>query len=312
MGYDLERSVNDAPVFNSENHVIADRETRYVPGSHLRAALWQGAVHGLGASTIWVWERSFDPKSDTYGSIMHRPACAEAAGLVNCDLNRASEEMTAIQQAPAKALVLQSVTASVWDKGAYGDSMDKAYTALSFTGLKPGFVTERQLEEGIVPDAPLIFVPNIRHLSDAAFAGLKRYRGKIVYVGKDLLSFDDYGRPRTETLPSDTIDYRYGPTQWKDLWAAILSRLPDWGAKPEVGLADDQGAAIWGVDWKTADTEKGILVNLCNLRQTPEKVRLVLDGKTPGATDVLTGETVTGLFTLQPLEVKLLRLSKER
>ncbi|MGA2662059.1 MAG: beta-galactosidase, partial [Verrucomicrobiota bacterium] len=73
MGHDLQRSVLDAPVFNTENHLIEDRDTRYVPAAHVRAALWQAAVHGQSATAIWVWERTFDPKSDFAGSIMHRP-----------------------------------------------------------------------------------------------------------------------------------------------------------------------------------------------------------------------------------------------
>ena len=102
LGHDLQRSVLDAPVFNTENHLIEDRDTRYVPASHVRAGLWQAAVHGQSATAIWVWERTFDPKSDFVGSIMHRPACAEAVGIVNHDLNRAAFEVTALQQAPAQ------------------------------------------------------------------------------------------------------------------------------------------------------------------------------------------------------------------
>ena len=47
-----------------ENHIIHDRDTRYVPARHIRAALWQEAIHGQCASAIWVWERSWDPASD--------------------------------------------------------------------------------------------------------------------------------------------------------------------------------------------------------------------------------------------------------
>ena len=90
LGYTLQRSVLDAPVFNTENHVIVDRETRYIPANQVRSSLWQGAVYGQSATTIWVWERTFDRRSDFWGSIMHRPACAEAVGRVNCDLNRAA------------------------------------------------------------------------------------------------------------------------------------------------------------------------------------------------------------------------------
>ena len=154
MGHDLQRSVLDAPVFNTENHVIEDRETRTVPAEHVRAALWQAAVHGQSATTVWVWERSFDSRSDFAGSILERPACAEAVGLVNCDLNRAAEEVTSLQQARFQVLLLQSTSALVWDVGRHTDCRNKLYTALTFAGLKAGFITERQLEAGRVPVAP--------------------------------------------------------------------------------------------------------------------------------------------------------------
>jgi protein tyrosine phosphatase (PTP) superfamily phosphohydrolase (DUF442 family) len=155
-----------------------------IPASHVRAALWQAAVHGQSATTVWVWERSFDPKSDTAGSIMHRPACAEAVGIVNCDLNRAADEVTAPQQAPPQLLILQSTTASVWDRDRYSNCLDKFYTAISFTGLKIGFVMERQLESGQVAHAPLLFVPDIVHLSNALPPGhlAVRIQGQIWVV----------------------------------------------------------------------------------------------------------------------------------
>ena len=126
LAYDLQRSVLDAPVFNTENHIILDRETRYVPASHIRSALWQEAIHGQCASAIWVWERSLDPKSDLAGNIMNRPACTEAVGLVNCDLNRAALEVTALQRARPQVLLLQSCTAAVWDAARNDDCHGQA------------------------------------------------------------------------------------------------------------------------------------------------------------------------------------------
>jgi hypothetical protein len=51
MAYDLQRSTGDMPIFNTENHIIPDRETREVPPEHVRSALWQEAIHGQGATT---------------------------------------------------------------------------------------------------------------------------------------------------------------------------------------------------------------------------------------------------------------------
>ncbi|MCL5099193.1 MAG: beta-galactosidase [Candidatus Omnitrophica bacterium] len=311
MGHDLQRSVLDAPVFNTENHIIIDRETRYVPPEHIRAALWQAAVHGQSATTIWVWERTFDPKSDVAGSIMHRPACAEAVGIANYDMNRAALELTAIQQAKPQVLLLQSVTASVWDAGRYDDCLGKLYTALSFTGLKIGFVTERQLESDLVPETPILMVPDVTHLSNAAFESMKKYRGRIVLVGgADLLSRDDYGKPRADRLKADRIPYQFGPTKWEDLWNVLLKNLPAWGVNPAVELRSPDGSPLWGVEWRSSQTPKGTVVNLCNYRQTPVTFELFRGDKAVRATDCLSGELLPRNLSLKPLEIRLVCLAK--
>jgi hypothetical protein len=74
--YDFMGDVKDAPIFNSEDHIIGDRSKLYSDkenawlAAFVGADMWQGAIHGRDASTIWVWERSFDP---TVTSTEHPP-----------------------------------------------------------------------------------------------------------------------------------------------------------------------------------------------------------------------------------------------
>lgn len=308
MGHDLQRSTLDAPVFNTENHVIADRDPRYVPPSHIRSALWQAAVRGQSATTIWVWERTSDMKSDLACSIMLRPACTAAACLVNHDLNRAALEMTALQQAKPQALLLQSTSALAWEGQAYDNCQQKLYTALSFTGLKLGFATERQLEEGIVPEAPVLFVPNVHHFSDAALAGLKKFQGRIVFVGDEKqLDHDDYGRTRDPQAQAEWLACTL-QTQPRELSKQINARLAGWNAASAIAVQDENQQAAWGVEWRTADTPQGTVVNLCNYLKKPVGITLTRDKQAVVANDVLSGERVSGPLTLAPLEVRLLRL----
>ena len=309
MGHDLQRSVLDAPVFNSENHIITDRDTRRVPPSHIRAALWQAAVHGQSATTVWVWERTYDPKSDIAASIMHRPACAGAVGRVNCDLNRAAFEMTALQQARPNLLLLHSSTALAWDAGSYGDCLSKLYTAVSFTGLKLGFISERQLESGIVPNAPVLLIPGAVHFSNAAMESLRKFKGRLVFVGgDDLLTRDEYGRPRNMDLHGDRIPFRYTATSARELHTQILAKLSGWNLHPQVMLQGPDQKVVWGVEWRTAETPEGLVVNVCNYRKEPVTVSLAQAGKNAVARDVLTGQRIDSPLPLLPLEVRLLRL----
>jgi hypothetical protein len=308
LSHDLQRSVLDAPVFNTENHLITDRDTRPVPPAHLRAALWQEAVHGQSATAIWVWERTFDPKSDFAGSILHRPAGAEAVGQTSLDLNRAALEVTALQQASPQVLLLQSVTASVWDAGGYVEGLDKLYTALSFTGLKLGFITERQLESGLLPSAPVVFVPRVTHFSKAALATLRKYSGRVVFVGgENLLSRDEYDRPVSPALKGEPLPMPAGPLSARGIRGQILAQMPTWNLRPAVQVRDASGQPAWGVEWRSADTRQGLVINLCNYLKEPQTVTLLRGGTTMTAQDVLTGQRVAGTVTLAPLEVRLVR-----
>jgi len=147
MAYDFQRSMADKPVFNSENHLIPDRDTDYVPPDYIRNVYWQGAVHGQSATTTWVWERTYSPTSDFAGSIMHRPACVEAMGQTGLDLMRLAPEVTALQRLEPPVALLWSLASVVYDQG-HLSVLRQAYEALNFCGVKLGFVTERQLASG--------------------------------------------------------------------------------------------------------------------------------------------------------------------
>jgi hypothetical protein len=316
-GYTLLRSVKDAPVFNSENHLITDRDTRPVPPEHVRCALWQAATRGQSATTLWVWERTFDPASDLAGSIIHRPACAEAVGMVSHDLNRLSREVTAFQTAPPEVLVLHGTTASAWDAGRYDRCVDRLMTAQNFTGRKVGFVTERQLEDSAKPPARVIFVPNIVHLSDEAFAALKGFVGTVVLVGDEAVltrnEYDHVRDIRTAAEKWPRVEFDVERTTWGDLRAALMPRLVEWGVpRPRVSLSGADGRAPAGVEWRCAIPPDGrLLVNVCNYLNSSVKLKLIrLDGQPAGARELIGDQSLAPgqIISLAPLEVRLYEL----
>ncbi|MEN6357354.1 MAG: beta-galactosidase [Armatimonadota bacterium] len=308
MNYDLQRSVKNAPIFNSENHIILDGETRYIPAEHVRAALWQQAVHGQCATEMWVWGRSFDKKSVAYGSIKSRPKCAEAVGIVNCDLNRAAKEVAALQQAPAQVQILHDTSALIYDGKPYTDSLDSVYSALFFTGVKTGFITERQLEDGIEPNAPVVCIPNAAHLSDGAFKTLQKYKGHVILIDSaNLLTNNEYDKPRDERIAGDVIYCDKDDTISQKLSADIGSKLAAWNVLPEITPLTLDNKPAWGVEWKEATMGGGTVINLCNYLHEPVTVKLSRGGKNVNAVDVLTGENITKTITLNSLEVRLLK-----
>jgi hypothetical protein len=311
MSHDLQRSVRDLPIFNTENHVIADREKRAIPPQHIRSALWQAAVHGQSATTVWVWERTFDSQSDFAGSIMHRPACAEAVGRTGLDLLRLAEEVTALQTRPPQVAVLFSTTSLFYDGGDYTDLLGQVYRALAFSGLKIGFVTERQLATGQIPSAPVLFVPGIRHLPRAASEALYRYGGKVVAVGgDDVLSRDEWDEPAAKVRQADgRIACRRGSQDAQQLWRDVLEQLRAWSVTPEIAIRDIDGRPVWGVEWLTAAMGGRRVVNLINFRRDPVTVVLT-DNERPCIGDNLfNGATMTNTIVVPSLEPLLLSVN---
>jgi hypothetical protein len=171
--------------------------------------------------------------------------------------------------------------------------------------LKIGFITERQLEQGAVTSAPILFVPNVAHLSDAAFGSLSSFKGKIVSVGDNKpLAKNEYNEERSQlTALSDPIPFTTNQTKWRDIWSALPARLE--GIKPLIDVRDENGQRVWGVPWRCAKTDDCIIINLYNARREP--VTLTLDQP---CVNLLTGQRIDGKFTLQPMEVRICRAIK--
>ena len=87
-----------------------------------------------------------------------------------------------------------------------------------------------------------------------------------------------------------------------------MAKLSQWNVRPDVELRDADGQPAWGIQWRTAPTPQGLIVNLCNYRKTPTVVELIRGGQHAAGEDVLSGQRFDGRLILAPLEAKLLRL----
>lgn len=193
IGYDIQRSMAKKPIFNSENHPTLDGYRGYVKPEHFRTALWQGAVHGQSATTIWVWERGTNPSDGVYGNVMDRPGCAQAVGVTCLDLNRFAEEMMALQKVKAPVAIVYSGTSMKPDRR-YSRSMETIYTALNFSGVKIDFISQLQLVAGEGRDYKLIVVPDATQIPPQAMDALSRLHASRLIIAGDGLAKDCYGK----------------------------------------------------------------------------------------------------------------------
>jgi hypothetical protein len=275
MYFDLQRSMKRVPIFNTENHIIRDREQGYVSPNHVYSAIWQGAVHGQGASTTWAWQRTYDPAADFEGLILHRAACTAAMSRCALDLMRLSREVAALQNVQPQVALLYSHAATIWD-ARHVPARANVYEALNFCGLPIAFITDEQIGAGLLNPYKCLIVPAAKSASREAIEGIRAWvaeGGKIIAYDEPNLTIDEYGRavtppPFLATLPKKT------KSDLRKLRDALTGRLASMGIEPEVALRTPKRACPYGVEWRCATHEGRTLVNLINFTREPVKVEL--------------------------------------
>ena len=267
MYYDLQRSMKRVPVFNTENHIIRDRERRHVSGEHIYAAIWQGAIHGQGGSTTWAWQRTYDETSDFEGLILHRPVCTAAMSRCALDLMRLSREVAALQNATPRVAILYSHAATIHGKR-YVGARSTVYEALNFCGVPLGFITDEQVAAGWLAKYDCLIVPGAEAASRAAIEGIRTYLasgGHVVAVGAENLVIDEYGRSVEPVRFTATLKR----SRREALRDALAHELAEAGVEPDIALKSP-----FGVEWRNVEYDGRPLVNLINLTSKPINVRL--------------------------------------
>jgi len=341
MYYDLQRAVApDNPVFNSENHPLEDDAIDYVPGRHLRTLYWNGAIHGMGATTTWVWTRS--DGQTLGGNILKRVNCVRALGRTALDMNRLAPEIVKLQRAaPGAALLFARASMPISDDTI--NEMKSAYEGCFFLDAPVTFVTDRQMTAGRWREHKLIVVPNVTHIEDTVVAAIRDFAnsgGTVILTG-DSFRFDEYGksRDRWEALgvskpagSSQTYAVGQGRLEWRagaeggktiDVWAhgepyhvrlspeeyaALVDPLLDEiGIPRAVRAVDALGKKLPGVELRSVPDGDGLLINLTNYRKHETPVRLIFEPEFSSVTNLFAGRRQTTVFELEPLEPLLLR-----
>jgi hypothetical protein len=306
MGYDIQRSMAKKPIFNSENHPTLDGYRGYVAPEHFRTTLWQGAVHGQGATTIWVWERSSNPADSVYGNVMDRPGCAQAVGVTCLDLNRFAGEVTALQNVKAPVAIVYSGTSIKPDRR-YSQSMETIYTALNFSGIKLDFISERQLIAGKGRDYKLIVVPDATQLLPQAVDALGRLGETRLAIAGAGLDWDCYGQPTPAVLLRrlhvGALLLLDAKLPARKIQPDLCRELDKLGALPEWRVVDaSTGQSAWGVEWLPAKVNGRTVINAVNLLNKPVRVKIMRGNQMLAAADLLTlGAFKEPVETLQPM-----------
>lgn len=285
--YDLLHSFRGQPVFNSENHLLPDNSPpAHIPMNHSRSVLWQGGLHHQGSTTIWVWEQAADPS--LAGSIFFRPANVYGAGRAMLDLQRLAPEVFAINTAAPHVALLYSPASIFWQEK-YQSTIYSLYTALNFLGQNVTFISERQLAEGAMLKLKYVLVPNATHILSTTRPALERFTkagGKVVLVGTNCLSRDEYDRQLTPAANFPQIDLAAsGQETAKNLQQQLT-------ALQFTDLRDTaNGQTAWAIEFRVVQHGAYLLVPLINFNPEAKVLRLSIPGRSR-AVDLLSGQSV--------------------
>ena len=192
LPYDLLGSFRVAPIYNSEDHLLQGVDD----WRQTRTNLWQGAIHGRNASTIWVWARHSED------NLLQQPEYVATIGKTALDLNRLAKEVTALHAAPTGVAIFHAHTALV-SEGAPAEGWTA--TDVYMHGQRPEFVTDEQMAAGKLRQYKLALIP-AEPMTRTALSALAHFvdaGGRIMTIGNaagdSVLMWDNHG----QRLPSE-------------------------------------------------------------------------------------------------------------
>lgn len=342
--YDLSRSVKNMPVHNSEDHVFGgytlalgevveegnNNITVDETSDSVALNMWSGALHGRGASTIWIFEREDRARARQHKYytqwVTLYPDILYKTGKISLDLQRLAYEVKALQDQPAEAGIMFAQSGRIMNNSVM-NAVYNTYSALMYNGQRTHFVTESTPET--MHNLRLLFIPNLKNVKPVVMQELKKFvdnGGKLVVLGKDCLAYDEHNVP----YPQEERDYILSRSQVIDVTAdGIYLTYPNKKEMTELttDILKDAGLnRIQLVDAKTnepiyntdyyATTYNGkLLIQIAyytSIKDGEKEIKVLLNGEPIGEMkDILNNKTYQQSFTMKPISAVLLEVETD-
>lgn len=281
--YDYQISVKNAPAWDTESHTSSDKKivhfddlVHYYTG----ADVWNGAVHGRGATQIWIYDLSnptlpwINSEKLVNNNAVFRPADMVEVSRAALDLNRLSKEVTAIQKSEAKVGVLYSRASSQYVEEIMTSTIE-AYRQAICSGQKVEFITETKPET--IHKYDLVVIPEATNVPASVVENIKAYienDGQVIITYDTALWKDGHNKAHDRAI----IDYIYSNSIVSTDVAGIITDMK----LSEVVLVDAAtGEKLDNVEWSYAEYDGKIIVNILNYdRYNEVTAKIIYNGKT--------------------------------
>ena len=297
--YDFLSSVKEAPIYNSEDHIIVDAPQLVYRDEEVKynvVDVWSGAIHGRGGSNLWIWDRSDRTKNGTayFNSLLTaRPDSIATLGKTTLDLNRLAEEVVALQDALSKTAILYSQNSIPYAEEML-DMIFTASAALSESGQKTRFVVESDSDKMF--DYDILIVPNSVSVTEETLNNLKKYvdnGGYLLILGDNALTVNEYG----DAHNSETVDHIKNNAvcmSYEDAGTtisfnskaqfneAIKTAVTEKGLDAITVIDNATGKPMEECEYLTAELDGAYIVSLCNYEWTDKDVSVYINGEKVG------------------------------
>lgn len=323
MWYDYMTSVMEAPVSNSEDHILTGSEMSRSDAEldYNMADVWQGAVHGRGSTALWLWD---DTKKSVLGSdyynsnLTRRVDYIAGIGKVALDLNRLAYEVTAIQEADARVGILYSDSSLVLNPYSL-QATYKVYEKAMAYGEKVFFVNESNPEALCEQKLEILIVPCCNYIKEETLLEMKQFLdngGRILLLNANGKGYyDENGNAHDSTLLNNVTSrsekvsfYKGNGITIHDNWNTVSNKLKS--VFSEFSHPVELVAANGATEWLSAKYGGDYIVNLCNYGDSDTQITLntELGYDVSSAVDLISGERVGESFIVSPHQPMLLKI----
>lgn len=275
---DYSRSVRLAPNVNSENHIV--NGTSAENAQAIYSMLWQGALHGLSQTALWIWDNDCDRANRSgYADemISLKPEHLWRLSCASKDLLRLSEEITAIRNAQPKVGILFSETARNYSD-LHMSALMRAYQSAEYLGESIRILTDTVCD---TTGLDVIIVPEAEYVSDDVYRTLSGFSGSVLIYGRNSLTKDADGNSRGAFLGAaenvQILDSAFSglaiqtPTVWQ-----LMSALRGILGEQEVSIQNAQTGEIpVGISYQHTVLNGKKLVSICNYTENPIQLRVL-------------------------------------
>ena len=319
--YDYLTSIKDAPIDNSEDHMLPDGSLDFSENNakYTGLDLWEGAIHGRGLSQIWVWDYKYSTNHYLGHSPGIRPDLIAEAGRTNLDLNRLAYEITALQNAPREVLHLYSRESSLYYDSRNPWARRGLYDNTLYNGLRTEYATESQIDKIDASKYKLLMIPRLHHVKEATLQKIKKFvddGGKVVIYGTDSLRYNEYNKLHDETLVKSIYDKAYvinmGST-WDDTrivdtpYETVTKAIRDCGLSRVRVMDAKTGKQAQKVGYEMTRYNGKLLMSVFNNTLETKTVYLETDaGKLTNLKERRSESTLDDVFTLEPYQAVLI------